>query len=220
MVGVFIVMWLAALMSLAASGMQHRQLASRFVAYTNDRAGAFAAADEALAEARRWLTDDARAEDIAAMSAFDAGPHGVLAASHRGDVWYPQRVPRWRTLEWGSSGAVVRVHKARYFIERIAFSAYLVGDAAKRDPSVRRYRVSAMGCGDLPGTRVYLQAIYEVRRRAPEVRPGVGSPSDASRSSYASFTSRLLSWREVVTWHDGAAGVSAPGAQREPCDAP
>ncbi|WAL81702.1 hypothetical protein OYT13_17925 [Pandoraea sp. XJJ-1] len=216
MVGVFIVMWLAALMALAASGMQHRQLANRFVAYTNDRVGAFAAADKALAEARDWLTDGAQAAEIASMSAFDAGPNGVLAASHRGDVWYPKRVPRWRTVEWSGSGAVVKRHKASYFIERIALSAYWTDDAAKRDASVRRYRVSAMGCGDLPGTRVYLQAIYEVRRREQEVRPGEGRGSDASRSSYSS---RALSWREVVTWHDDAVGKSTHGAQRESCDA-
>ncbi|VVE32029.1 pilus assembly protein [Pandoraea terrigena] len=219
MVGVFIVMWLAALMSLAASGMQHRQLASRFIAYTNDRAGAFAAANEALAEARRWLTDDARAAEVAAMSAFDAGPHGVLAASHRGDAGYRQGVPRWRTLEWGGSDTVIRGTKARYFIERIAFSAYLTVDAAKRDASVRRYRVSAMGCGDLPGTRVYLQAIYEVRRQVQGGHPDGATRSDAARSAPLSYSSRSLSWREVATWHDSAAKPSAQGVQREPCDA-
>jgi Tfp pilus assembly protein PilX len=213
MVGVFMVMWLAALMTLASSGMHHRQLASRFIAYTNDRAGAFAAADRALADARERLTHDARAVDIAAMSAFEAGPHGVLEANHRDDVWYQRRVPRWRTVEWGGSAVAITAYRARYFIERIAFSAfpaYLAGEPQTSDASVRRYRVSAMGCGELPGTRVYLQAIYEVRRRTTAVRGGATSPS---------FSSRLLSWREVATWHDGAAEAFAPHASREHCDA-
>ncbi len=210
MVGVFMVMWLAALMTLAASGMHHRQLASRFIAYTNDRAGAFAAADRALADARERLTHDARAQEIAAMSAFEAGPHGVLEANHRGDVWYQRRVPRWRTVEWGGNAVAVTAYRARYFIERIAFSAYLAGEPQARDASVRRYRVSAMGCGELPGSRVYLQAIYEVRRQTSAARGGATAPS---------FSSRVLSWREVATWHDAAAATFATHADREPCDA-
>jgi Tfp pilus assembly protein PilX len=215
MVGVFMVMWLAALMTLAASGMQHRQLASRFIAYTNDRAGAFAAADRALVEARDRITHDEYAADIAAMSAFEAGPLGVLEANHRGDIWYQRRVPRWRTVEWHGSSAVIAAHRARYFIERIAFSAYATAEPASHEASVRRYRVSAMGCGELPGARVYLQAIYEVRRQTTAAKDGVASPS---------FSSRQLSWREVATWHeasqDGAVSTLAPNARQESCDAP
>lgn len=210
MVGVFMVMWLAALMTLAASGMHHRQLASRFIAYTNDRAGAFAAADRALAEARDWLTHEARAADIAAVPAFEAGPHGVLEANHRGDIWYQRRVPRWRTVEWNGSAAVVATRRARYFIERIAYSAYLAGEPETRDMPVRRYRVSAMGCGELPGTRVYLQAIYEVRQRMGKAGGG---------GELASFSSRSLSWREVASWHDSSAVTPAPGTRSEHCDA-
>jgi Tfp pilus assembly protein PilX len=210
MVGVFMVMWLAALMTLAASGMHHRQLASRFIAYTNDRAGAFAAADQALTEARNWLTHEARAADIAAMSPFEAGPYGVLEANHRGDIWYQRRVPRWRTVQWNDNAVVVAAPRARYFIERIAFSAYLAGAPEDSDAPVRRYRVSAMGCGRLPGTRVYLQAIYEVRQRTANAAGGVTSPS---------FSSRSLSWREVATWHGDAAETPAQGIRRENCDA-
>jgi len=210
MVGVFMVMWLAALMALAASGMHHRQLASRFIAYTNDRAVAFAAADRALVDARDWLTHGARAVDIAARSAFEAGPQGVLEANHRGDIWYQRRVPRWRTVEWGGSAAVITAHRARYFIERVAFSAYLTSEPETPGASVRRYRVSAMGCGELPGTRVYLQAIYEVRWRTKAVRSAVASPT---------FSSRLLSWREVSTWRDDTAVAFATGGRRENCDA-
>ena len=213
MVGVFMVMWLAALMTLAASGMQHRQLAARFIAYTNDRVGAFAAADRALTEARDWLTHETRAADIADVSTFEAGPYGVLEANHRDDSWYRRRVPRWRTVEWNGSAGVVATHKARYFIERIAFSAYLTGEPEVRDTSVRRYRVSAMGCGNLPGTRVYLQAIYEVRQvrqAAANARSGGVPPT---------FSSRSLSWREVTAWRDDAAVPLAQGNRGEHCDA-
>lgn len=211
MVGVFMVMWLAALMALAASGMHHRELASRFIAHTSDRAAAFSAADNALAAARDVLTRDERAADIAAAgSVFDAGPYGVIEANHRGNVWYQKQVPRWRTVDWQGSGAVIAGRSARYFIERIAFSAYLTDEPAVRDASVRRYRVSAMGCGDLPGTRVYLQAIYEVRRQTQDAR---------SRGPSSSFSSRLLNWREVVAWRDGANNMPAQDAHRERCDA-
>ncbi|QHE93485.1 hypothetical protein PI93_010135 [Pandoraea fibrosis] len=213
MVGVFMVMWLAALMTLAASGMQQRQLAARFVAYTNDRAGAFAAADQALAEARDWLTHETRAAEIAGVSTFEAGPYGVLEANHRDDIWYQRRVPRWRTVEWNGSAAVVTTHKARYFIERIAFSAYRAGEPEARDMPVRRYRVSAMGCGDLPGTRVYLQAVYEVRQvrqRPTDARSGGLPPT---------FSSRSLSWREVAAWRDDAVVPLAQDNRGEHCDA-
>ncbi|ALS67439.1 pilus assembly protein [Pandoraea apista] len=211
MVGVFMVMWLAALMTLAASGMQHRQLAARFIAYTSDRAGAFAAADQALTEARDWLTHTSRAADIAGVSVFEAGPFGVLAANHRGDIWYERRIPRWRTVEWYGSSAVVATRKARYFIERIAFSAYPAGEPQAGDTPARRYRVSAMGCGELPGTRVYLQAIYEVRQRPAEARSGGRAPS---------FSSRSLSWREVAMWHDSVVATPVQRNRDEHCDAP
>ncbi|WP_353192954.1 hypothetical protein [Pandoraea pnomenusa] len=210
MVGVFIVMWMAALMTLAASGMQHRQLANRFVAYTHDRVGAFAAADAALAEARHWLTRDDVANAVASVPVFEAGPDGVLAGNHRDDVWFARRVPRWRTVDWHRNGAVAAAGNARYFIERIALAEYLTETSQTGDASRRRYRVSAMGCGKLPGTRVYLQAIYEVRR---QVATGAGAKASPS------FSSRLLSWREVSIWHDDTDGLVEPGRRREACHA-
>jgi Tfp pilus assembly protein PilX len=207
MVGVFMMMWLAALMALAASGMQHRQLANRFMAYANDRVKAFDAADRALADARHRLTDGADARAISQASTFQSGPNGVLAAQQRDADWSRTWQSRWQKVDWRRHDIVVRVHRARYFIERIAFGAYEVdGDA--RSASVRRYRVSAMGCGDLPSTRVYLQAIYEVRRRESLKREG-GAPS---------FALRPLSWREVVSWDDSAIRSSALTARSESCD--
>ncbi|VVE03444.1 hypothetical protein PMO31116_02237 [Pandoraea morbifera] len=205
MVGVFMVMWLAALTTLAASGMQHRQLADRFIAYMYDRAHAFTAANHALVLARQRLTLGEDAAEIAARSEFDAGPHGVIEANHRGDIWFRNDTPRWRMLDWTRSDAVVSVRDARYFIERIAFSDYPAVELTPRAVSIRRYRVSAMGCGKLPGTRVYLQAIYEIRQRGEARRSGMAEPR---------FTPRLLSWREVTAWHDRETR-----AARERCDA-
>lgn len=205
MVGVFMVMWLAALTTLAASGMQHRQLADRFVAYMYDRAHAFTAANNALVLARHRLTLGPEAADIAAVSAFDGGPHGVIEANHRGDIWFRNDTPRWRTVDWTRGDTVVAVKDARYFIERIAFSDYPALDPTSRVAAIRRYRVSAMGCGKLPGTRVYLQAIYEIRQRDEARRSGI---------SESRFIPRRLNWREVTAWHDRETR-----AARERCDA-
>ncbi|MFJ2993903.1 hypothetical protein [Pandoraea sp. NPDC087047] len=214
MVGVFIVMWLAALMSLAASGMQHRQLATRFMAYANDRVVAFAAADSALLVARDRLTYGEQAAEIATATEFEAGPHGVLGASYRGHRSEVNRAAGWLKVDWNGNTAVMTADKARYFIERIAFSGY-VPDAETareaRESPLRRYRVSAMGCGELPGTRVFLQAIYEVRPlRVQPAGSGVASTS---------FKTRQLNWREVVAWHDNTTVTFAPGTNRERCDA-
>ncbi|AJP58330.1 hypothetical protein UC34_17915 [Pandoraea vervacti] len=212
MVGVFIVMWLAALMALAASGMQHRQMATRFVAYTNDRVEAFTAADRALLVARDRLVNGDEAADIAALSEFDAGPHGVIAASYRDSARVPNLAAGWGKVDWNGH-AVVAVDNARYFIERIAFTG-VFPDAAlakiARESSIRRYRVSAMGCGKLPGTRVFLQAVYEVS--ASRTRAG---PRGASANA---FSSRMLNWREVVAWHDSSIVNAEPGRRRERCD--
>ncbi|MBN4666111.1 pilus assembly protein [Pandoraea nosoerga] len=207
MVGIFMVMWLAALMALAASGMQHRQLANRFMAFASDRVKAFDAADRALAQARHRLTDGPEASEISRVPTFQAGPNGVLPAQQRDADWSRHWRSRWQTVDWERADAVVRVHKARYFIERIAFTAYEADDGARNVP-VRRYRVSAMGCGDMPGTRVYLQAIYEVRRRQPQRHDGAGP----------SFALRPLSWREVVSWDDSAVKSSTGTEHRGRCD--
>ncbi|VVE32784.1 hypothetical protein PAQ31011_03758 [Pandoraea aquatica] len=213
MVGVFIVMWLAALMALAASGMQHRELATRFIAYTNDRVFAFGAAHDALRAARARLVGGAEAPDIAAPYEFDEGPHGVIGARYRDGSREPNQMANWIGIGW-KDARVVAVSNARYFIERIAFTEYLP-DAreakAARASLVRRYRVNAMGCGKLPGTRVLLQAIYEVRASRGRNAAGV--------AVLTSFSSRRLNWREVATWHDSAISTRVPGARREHCDA-
>jgi len=213
MVGVFIVMWLAALMALAASGMQHRELATRFIAYTNDRVFAFGAAHDALRAARERLVGGADAPDIAAPYEFDEGPHGVIGARYRDGSREPNQMANWVGIGWNDV-RVVSVSSARYFIERIAFTEYLP-DAreakAARASLVRRYRVSAMGCGKLPGTRVFLQAIYEVRASRGRKAAGDAAP--------ISFSSRRLNWREVASWHDSAMTTQVPGGGREHCDA-
>ncbi|VVE46842.1 hypothetical protein PPN31114_04470 [Pandoraea pneumonica] len=222
MVGVFMMMWLAALMTLAASGSHHRQLAVRFVAFTNDRARAFSAAEHALSDARRWLTEGAQAADIAAAREDMAGPYGVLGPENRVD-WPLHRMRRWQTMRWGnrdaanvtgdSTGSVpmraltdatmgartATTSRGQYFIERIAYSAEAFDGSAgptKRDPSTRLYRVSAVGYADLPGTNVYLQAIYEIRP--------MPVPVGVSRNSAPRWMSRRLNWREVVIWHSDA----------------
>lgn len=215
MVGVFIVMWLAALMSLAVSGMQHRQMATRFMAYTSDRVVAFAEADKALWIARDRLVNGEQASAIAARSEFDAGPHDVFAASYRTGYRWPNQEVGWVKVDWNGRGVVV-TERARYFIERIAltggFPDAALAKRAKESP-VRRYRVSAMGCGRLPGTRVFLQAVYEVREsRARQAEHG------AMAESLNSFSSRLLNWREVVAWHDSAIVKPEPQRRRERCD--
>lgn len=207
MVGVFLMMWLAALMTLAASGSHHRQLSGRFAAYTNDRARAFAAAEEALSEARHWLTHDAGAVDIALARDNAAGPYGILAPENRID-WPLNLARRWQTMRWDSRDKTTESSRGRYFVERIAYApealAIAIGGATraagsnattaseKRDALPRRYRVSAVGYADLPGTNVYLQAIYEVRRLA--------APERAGDRDAAAFTSRRLNWREVTVW--------------------
>ncbi|WP_139133223.1 pilus assembly protein [Pandoraea sp. ISTKB] len=212
MVGVFMVMWLAALMALAASGMQHREMATRFVAYTNDRMVAFAAADNALVVARERLVHGAQASEIAALSEWDAGPGDVIAASYITDYREPNRAAGWGKVDWNGRD-VVRMDNARYFIERIAFTGgYPDAGLAKvaRESPIRRYRISAMGCAKLPGTRVFLQAIYEVK--AQSVR------RDEASAAARSYASRLLNWREVAAWHDSSAVKAVPGRRREHCD--
>ncbi|ALS60750.1 hypothetical protein AT302_14170 [Pandoraea norimbergensis] len=200
-------MWLAALMTLAASGSHHRQLSGRFAAYTNDRARAFAAAEGALSEARHWLTHDANAVDIASARDDTAGPYGILAPENRID-WPLDRTRRWQTMRWDSREATNESTRGRYFVERIAYApealAVAIGvgaraagsivpsESEKRDALPRRYRVSAVGYADLPGTNVYLQAIYEVRR--------VVVPEGVSGGAAPVFTSRRLNWREVTVW--------------------
>ncbi|WP_331694577.1 hypothetical protein [Pandoraea sputorum] len=213
MVGVFIVMWLAALMALGVSGMQHRELATRFIAYTNDRVFAFGAAHDALRAARERLVGGAHAPDIAVPYEFDEGSHGVIAARYRDGSREPNQMANWVGIGWNDT-RIVSVNSARYFIERIAFTEYLPdAHAAKaaRQSLVRRYRVSAMGCGKLPGTRVFLQAIYEVRASRGRTAGGGAAP--------ISFSSRRLNWREVATWHDNAITTPVQGARREHCDA-
>ena len=214
MVGVFMVMWLAALMTLAASGMQHRQLATRFMAYTNDRTVAFAAANKALLIARDRLTDGEQAAAIAAAAEYDDGPQGVLGASYRDGVRQANQAAGWTKVDWNASGVVTVTDHARYFIERIAFTGYFPGTEAAREASalpVRRYRVSAMGCGELPGTRVFLQAVYEVQPQRTR-QPGNGAIT-------SSFSARQLNWREVVAWHDSTTVRHATGRNRARCDA-
>lgn len=198
MVGVFMMMWLAALMTLAASGSHHRQLAVRFVAFTNDRARAFSAAEHALSDARRWLTEGAQAADIAASREDMAGPYGVLGPENRVD-WPLHRTRRWQTMRWGNRDAQRTTSRGEYFIERIAYSAEAFDGSAgpaKRNPSTRLYRVSAVGYADLPGTNVYLQAIYEIRP--------MPVPAGATGNSAPGWMSRRLNWREVVIWHSDA----------------
>ncbi|VVD82157.1 pilus assembly protein [Pandoraea anhela] len=212
MAGVFIVMWLAALMALAASGIQHRQMASRFIAYTNDRAVAFAAADNALRVGHDRLVRGAQASEIAALSELDAGPHDIMAASYRTGYREQNRVAGWVKVDWNGR-EVVRTDNARYFIERIAFTGVYPNGALEkvaRASPIRRYRISAMGCGNLPGTRVFLQAVYEVSARA-------GGQNGASVAS-GSYASRRLNWREVVAWHDSSVVTAEPGRRRERCD--
>ncbi|AKM29614.1 hypothetical protein AB870_04945 [Pandoraea faecigallinarum] len=204
-------MWLAALMTLAASGMQHRQMAMRFIAYTNDRAEAFVAADKALLAAREKLVNGEQAANIAALAEFERGPHGVIAASYLTGFREQNRVVGWAKVDWNGRD-VTATDNARYFIERIAFTGVFpdppLATAARESP-IRRYRVSAMGCGKLPGTRVFLQAVYEVR--TPRGR-------GAGRGAPDTFSSRLLNWREVVAWHDNSALKAMPGRRRERCD--
>lgn len=198
MVGVFMVMWLAALMTLAASGSHHRQLAVRFVAFTNDRARAFSAAENALSDAQHWLTEGAQAADIAMAHEDMAGPYGVLAPENRVD-WPLTRTRRWQTMRWGKRDARRTTSRGPYFIERIAYSVEAFDGSAgpaKRNPSTRLYRVSAVGYADLPGTNVYLQAIYEVKP--------MPVPDGALGSRVPVLVSRRLNWREVVIWHSDA----------------
>ncbi|WP_141118813.1 hypothetical protein [Pandoraea sp. PE-S2R-1] len=214
MVGVFLMMWLAALMTLAASGSHHRQLSGRFAEYTNDRARAFAAAEGALSEARHWLTHDANAVDIASARDDAAGPYGILAPENRID-WPLARARRWQTMRWDSRDTTSESSRGRYFVERIAYApealAIAIGGGAraagsivptesgKRDTLPRRYRVSAVGYADLPGTNVYLQAIYEVRRAS--------APEGAASGAVSVFTSRRLNWREVTVWQRSSPEV-------------
>lgn len=256
MVGVFVVIWLAAMMSLAAAGALERQLADRFMNYTGDRAQAFEAAEAALANARDDLTTGPRATDIHRSLAWRTQPHGIEAMPDPGrDV-----VKIWQRIDWRDdtktvpSGMYVPVNGEPVLRREVteptrtmpsvrtpsrqgasgtsrdaASSSDGAGDganntsqqAADNEALLRRrgryliervprpeldgkvtsgallYRVSAVGYGTMPGTRVYLQAIYEVTPK----RPGSG---------FEGFVARRLSWREVALWHSmrHARGVS------------
>jgi type IV pilus assembly protein PilX len=189
--------------------------------HERDRHIALRAADAALVDAERELAaTPATSPRFAALAGtgFIAGC-GMAGTENHGLCTrvLPPAPPSWQTIDLAGDDAALVVYgtyTARELPGVARQPRYLIEWVALNPAYGRYYRITAIGFGQLPGTRVVLQSFY---RKAPipsSTSPPVSSPASSPASPASPLTpagagppappaalpEQRIGWREVANW--------------------
>jgi type IV pilus assembly protein PilX len=185
--------------------------------HERDRHIALRAADAALVDAERELAATpatsprfaalAGAGFIAGCGMAGAENHGLCARA------LPPAPPSWQVIDLAGDDPALVVYgtyTARELPGVARQPRYLIEWVALNPAYGRYYRITAIGFGQLPGTRVVLQSFY---RKAPvpsSTSPPASAPASPASpitpagagppAAPAALPEQRIGWREVANW--------------------